>query len=124
MTDATATFYDVPAILDGRVSPLGELRRVIRVAVNGAAIGLGTVVALCVLVTTVTVTAAWIVNTTLATNPKIHAKAVSGPAAIALASYDPTLVRAADYSGSTRGATVPVDTLTFEAKWAGAMASA
>jgi hypothetical protein len=70
MTDATATFYDVPAIFDGSVSPLGELRRVIRVAVNGAAIGLGTVAALCVLVATVTLTAAWIVNTALATNPK------------------------------------------------------
>jgi hypothetical protein len=124
MTDATATFYDVPAIFDGRVSPLGDLRRVFRVAVNGAAIGLGTVAALCVLVTTVTVTAAWIVNTALATDPKIYTKAASGPAAIALASHNPTLARAADYSSLGRSATVPADALTFEAKWAGAMASA
>ena len=61
MTDATAALYNVPS-LDGRGLPLGNYRRVL----NGALVGLGTVAVVCVLVTTVTVAAAWIINTALA----------------------------------------------------------
>ena len=116
MTDATAAFYNVPS-LDGRILPFGDHRRVM----NGVVIGLGAVAAVCVLVTTVTVGAAWIVKTALATNPYIR---VSGT--MALAKFGPTLASAVDVSGSARISAAPADALdmTFEAKWARATASA
>ena len=120
MTDATAAFYNVP-FLDGRVLPLRNYRRV----VNGVVIGLGTVAAVCVLITTVTVAAAWIINIALATNPYIRVRAPSGT--LALAKHGPTLASAVDVSGSTQVSTAPVDApdvVTFEAKWARVMASA
>jgi hypothetical protein len=119
MTDATTAFYNVPS-LDGRVLSLSNYRRVM----NGVVIGLGTVAAVCVLVTTVTVAAAWIINTALATNPYIRVHAPSGT--LALAKHGPTLASAVDVSGSTRVSTAPVapDVVTCEAKWARVMASA
>ena len=120
MTDATAAFYNVP-FLDGRVLPLRNYRRV----VNGVVIGLGTVAALCVFITTVTVAAVWIINIALATNPYIRVRAPSGT--LALAKHGPTLASAVDVSGSTQVSTAPVDApdvVTFEAKWARVMASA
>ena len=120
MTDATAAFYNVP-FLDGRVLPLRNYRRV----VNGVVIGLGTVAAVCVLITTVTVAAAWIISIALATNPYIRVRAPSGT--LALAKHGPTLASAVDVSGSTQVSTAPVDApdvVTFEAKWARVMASA
>ncbi|MGB8552408.1 MAG: DUF2778 domain-containing protein [Pseudolabrys sp.] len=120
MTDATAAFYNVP-FLDGRVLPLRNYRRV----VNGVVIGLGTVAAVCVLITTVTVAAAWIINIALATNPYIRVRAPSGT--LALAKHGPTLASAVDVSGSTQVSIAPVDApdvVTFEAKWARVMASA
>ena len=69
--------------------------------------------------------AAWIINTALATNPYIRVHAPSGT--LALAKHGPTLASAVDVSGSTRVSTAPVDApdvVTFEAKWAGVMASA
>jgi hypothetical protein len=120
MTDATAAFYNVP-FLDGRVLPLRNYRRV----VNGVVIGLGTVAALCVFITTVTVAAAWIINIALATNPYIRVRAPSGT--LALAKHGPTLASAVDVSGSTQVSSAPVDApdvVTFEAKWARVMASA
>ena len=114
MTDAIAAFYNVP-FLDGRVLPLGDHRRIM----NGVVIGLGTVAAVCVLVTTVTVAAAWVVKTALATNPYIR---VSGT--MALAKYGPTLASTVDVSGSARVSVAPADAHeTFEAKWARATAS-
>jgi Tlde1 domain len=121
MTDTAATFYDV-IFFDGRISPLDEYRRVIRFLVGGVVIGLGTVASACALVTIVTVAAAWIINTALATNPNLHAKAPNSPAAIALANHYPTLASAANFIGSVRVSTVLADALTFEAKWARAMA--
>lgn len=56
MMDTTATFDDVTSF-GGRIFPLGECRRVIRLLVDGVVIGLGTVAAACALVTTVTVAA-------------------------------------------------------------------
>jgi hypothetical protein len=100
MTDATAAFYNVP-FLDGRVLPLRNYRRV----VNGVVIGLGTVAAVCVLVTTVTVAAAWIINIALATNPYIRVRAPSGT--LALAEHGPTLASAVDVSGSTQVRPLP-----------------
>jgi hypothetical protein len=93
--------------------------------VNGVVIGLGTVAALCVFITTVTVAAAWIINIALATNPYIRVRAPSGT--LALAKHGPTLASAVDVSGSTQVSTAPVDApdvVTFEAKWARVMASA
>ncbi|MGB8613609.1 MAG: DUF2778 domain-containing protein [Pseudolabrys sp.] len=88
-------------------------------------VGLGTVAAVCILVTTVTVAAAWIINTALATNPYIRVRAPSGT--LALAKHGPTLASAVDVSGSTQVSTAPVDApdvVTFEARWARTMASA
>jgi len=121
MTDATVTFYNVPSF-DGRVFPLGDYRLV----VNGVVIGLGTVTAECGLVTIVMMAAAWIINTALATNPYIHAHAPLGSGIMALAKYGPTLASAADVSKLARVSTAPADApdVTFEAKWARAMASA
>lgn len=127
MTDTTATFHDVTSF-DGRNLPRDECRWVIRFLVDSAVIGLGTVTAGCVLVTIVTVAAAWIVNTALDTNPHLNAKAPSGPAALALADHRPTFASAADVTGSVRVSSDPVssdpassdpaDALTFETQWA------
>ena len=104
MTDATATLYDVTSF-DGRVFPLGDYRRVIR----GVVIGAGAAAAACALVTSVTVTATWIVSATLSSKPT-HGMAPIGPWTLARAKYNPTLVDAPD--------------VTFEARWARATASA
>jgi hypothetical protein len=82
----TVTFFNVPTA-HGRVFPLGNYRRF----VNGIVIGLGTVVAVCVLVIIVTVAAAWIIKIALATNHNIHALAPIEPGTMALAKYDSTL---------------------------------
>ena len=73
---------------DGRFFSFGECRRVARFLAHGVVVGLGTVAAASALVATVTVAAAWIVNTALATHPSLNAKAPIGPAAIALAGHD------------------------------------
>jgi hypothetical protein len=93
MTDTAATFHDVTSC-HGRILPLGGCRLVIRFLVAGAAIGLATVAAACALVTTVTMAAAWIVNTALATNPHLNARTPAGPASIALAEPHPMLASA------------------------------
>src|ERR1700730_17875173 len=101
MRDTAATFHDVTSC-DGRTPVFGKCRRAIRFLVGGVVIGLGTVAGACALVTTVTVTAAWIVNTALATNPHLYAYAPIGPAAIALAGRYPALAGAADFTGSVQ----------------------
>jgi hypothetical protein len=138
MTDTTATFDDVTT-LGGRSLPRGGCRRALRFLLSGVVIGLGTVAAAGALITTVTLAAAWIINTALATHPSLNAKTPYGPAAIALADPDPVPAGAADFTGSIHVATYqasadpvssdpvssdPADTLTFEAKWAAAMAPA
>ena len=118
MMDAAATFSNVPS-LDGRFFPIGDCRR----AVNG--VGLGTMVAVCVFATIVTVAAAWIINAALAANPYSQAHPTSGPTAQALAKYGPNLASAADVFRSARVSTAPADSpdVTFETKWARATAS-
>ena len=123
MTETTATFYDV-TFFDGRISPPSECRRVMRFLVGGIVVGLGTVAAACVLVTIVSVAAAWIVNTTIATNPKLNAKTSNGIAAIALDNHYPRLASATDAIGLAQASTATADTLTFETKWALATAPA
>jgi hypothetical protein len=110
MTSATVTFYDVLA-LRGRVFSLGVYRRVI----NGAVIGLGAVAAACTLVTIVTVAAAWFFNAALATNPNLH---VNTP--IVLTNRYTTIASPTDF---VRVSPRPADAMTFEVKWARAMAS-
>ena len=119
MTDATAAFYNVPSLC-GRGLPLGNYRRVM----NSVVIGLATVASVCVLVATVTVVAAWIINTALATNPYMRAQASIKSGALALGKYGQTLTNAP--SGSTRVSIAATDAsdVTFEAKWARVMASA
>jgi len=105
MMDATATLNDVTSF-DGRVLP--------------------PVAAACLLITTVTVAAAWMINTALSTNPHIHARTPTELGTLAVAKYDPILASAADVSGRARVSTGPADApdVTFEARWARATASA
>jgi hypothetical protein len=99
MSDTTATIYVVPNF-DGRSFPHAHFRRLARTIGKG----LGAVAALGLLIVTVTLAAAWIVNSVLITNPQGHAKAFSGPGTLALTRGEPPLVRTADTS--------------FESKWA------
>jgi hypothetical protein len=91
---------------------------------NSVVIGLATVAAVCVLVATVTVVAAWTINTALATNPHMRVQASIKSGALALGKYDLTLTSAP--SGSTRISIAATDSsdVTFEAKWARVMTSA
>ena len=118
MTDATAAFSNVPSLC-GRGLPLGNYRRVR----NSVVIGLATVAAVCVLVATVTVVAAWIINTALATNHYMRVQSSIKSGALDLGKYGLTLT-SAPY-GST-SVSIPADAsdVTFEAKWARVMASA
>jgi hypothetical protein len=120
MTDATATLNDVTSFV-GRILSPGGYRRVI----SGDVIGLGAVATACLLITTVTVAAAWMINTALSTNTHIHATAPKGPETLALAKYDPILASAADVSGRARVSTGLTDApdVTFETRWARATAS-
>jgi hypothetical protein len=115
MTDTTATFYDITSF-DGRIFCLSKYRRTIRIFVDDVVTGLRTKAAVCVLVITYTVAAAWIINTALSTNTNLHAKAPIGK--IAFANHQPMVVSEADFSGSARISTDPADALTFEARWA------
>jgi type VI secretion system (T6SS) effector TldE1-like protein len=102
MTDAVATFYAVPTF-DGRIFSLGDCRRLLRLVGGNVLMGLGAVAAVGVLVTTVTLAAAWIVSTILSNNPYIHARTPTGPGALALVQDGPTF------------ASAPV--VTFEDRW-------
>jgi Protein of unknown function (DUF2778) len=118
MTDATVT----SPTAHGRVFPPGNYRRFL----NGVLIGLGTVVAVCALVAVVTVAAAWIINIALATNRYMHALVPLKSGTEALAKYDSTLASGPHAYKSARLSTAPADDpeVTFEAKWARAMAPA
>jgi hypothetical protein len=108
MTSTTAAFCDV-ILFDGRAVNPGEYRRVFRFIGGHVVAAFGAVAAVGLLVTIVTLAAAWLLNTTLSANSRIQAKASMGPAALALVKSDPSLAGAADTS--------------FAAKWAGMPAS-
>jgi hypothetical protein len=108
MSVAAAALYDVHSI-DGRVLPFRECRRVIRFIANGIGTGLAAVAAAGLLVVTVTLAAAWIVNTTLGSDPHIQVRVAMGPGTLALARGAPTLGGKPDVS--------------FAVKWARATAS-
>jgi hypothetical protein len=121
MTDATATLIEVISF-DARVFTLCDYRRVTR----GVVIGLGTVAAACALATSVAVAAAWIISVALSTNSYTHARTSIGPGTLALVKYYPTMASATDVprpAGVLPGSAHASD-VTFEAKWARAMAFA
>lgn len=108
MTDATAAFCEVPGF-DRRVLFLADTHRIAKAAravVNLGVTGVAAVAAVGLLGAVATLTAVWMVNTTVAGNSHLRAPALSGPAALALA--EPTPVNTAS--------------VTFEGKWAHAMA--
>src|SRR5487761_2037156 len=94
MTDTTASFYGVTAF-NGRIAARSGYRRVVR----GAAVGLGAVAATGVLITSVTLAAAWILNTALSGNPHIYARTAMGPGTFALAGPAPSGANATGISG-------------------------
>jgi hypothetical protein len=116
MTDAAATFYDVPSF-DGRILLLGACRRLARFLGGSLVVGLGAVAAAGALIVTVTMAAAWIVNAAVATNPSLHAKARFDLAAGPLAADMPRLASATDVGGVAQASAAPVAAPTFEAEW-------
>jgi hypothetical protein len=138
MKDATATCHGSSS-LDGRPPP-GRCRRVFRSIARGVGIGLAAAVSAGALVTTGTLTAAWMLSTASATNPNLNGMR-SGPAAIALADPDLVFAGVADITGSTTvvaeqapaepavasasaAAAEPADALAFATRWAGGMFAA
>ncbi len=108
MTDATAAFYDVRSF-DGRGFSSGAFSRALRAIANFVAAGIAAVGAVGLLIVTIALTAAWIVNNVIATNPVIRASAPSAPGALALVQADATLAGA--------------PAMSFADKWAHATAS-
>jgi hypothetical protein len=109
MTGATRTSCAVLA-LAGRVFSPGVYRQII----NGVVISLGAVAAVCAPVTIVTVAAAWLFNAALATNANLHVSTT-----VAHINRFTTIAGATDFLRVSR----PADAMTFEVKWARAMAS-
>lgn len=109
MTDAAAAFYEVPGF-DRRVFFQADTRRIAkaaRVAVSLGVTGIAAFAAVAVFGTAATFTAAWMLNTTVASNPHLRAPALSGPAALALVEQSPDRIESA----------------TFDGKWAHAVAA-
>jgi Tlde1 domain len=113
MTDTTASFYDVTPF-NGRIAARGAYRRVVR----GAAMGLGAVAATGVLITTVTLAAAWMLNTALSGNPHIYARTPMGPGTFALAGPAPSGA-SANFSAppAVQVRLADADDTSFEARW-------
>ena len=120
MTDTTGALNGV-TFFDGRVLYPGGYRRVIR----GDFISFSGVVTVGLLIATVAVTAAWMINASISTDPRNHASVSKGPRTLALAKYDRILASAADVARRDRVSSGPTDAsnLTFEARWARATAS-
>jgi hypothetical protein len=109
MTDAAAAFYDARSF-DGRIVSRGDWRwitQAIRSVASGTVFGAGAVAAVGLLIVTVTVAAAWMVNTSVSADHHIDTPA--GPGALALAPNAPDLADA--------------PAVTFADKWARATAS-
>lgn len=119
MSNTAATIYVVPqyrgrsfsnAQVRGQVR--GHARSHVRPQVHdlarligsGLVRGIGAVATVGLLAVTVTVAAAWIVNSALVTKPQMQTKSFTGPGALMLAQSEPPVVRTADTS--------------FESKWA------
>ncbi len=106
MSAKRATFNSVNS---RRALPRGAARRTGRAIGSSVVLGVGAVAAVGLLVTVVTVSAAWILNSGLASHPRIHAKAMTGPGTLGLANADPRLASASP---------------NFEPKWARASVAA
>jgi hypothetical protein len=107
MRSATAALHELPGF-DQRVFFLADTRRIgraVRVVAGGAATGVAAVAAVGVFGVAVTLGAAFILNTGIASNPQLRAPTLGGPGALALVEPMP-------------GGTAPV---TFEGKWAHAV---
>ena len=115
MTDTTASFYGVTPF-NGRIAARSGYRRVVR----GAAVGLGAVAATGVLITSVTLAAAWMLNTALSGNPHIYARTAMGPGTFALAGPAPSGANATGFSGPPPVQVRLADAAdtSFEARWA------
>jgi len=113
---------------DGRSFTPGDRRRGFRFLVKGICIGLGSVVAATALVATVMVAAAWLMRSTLSSNPYLRAKATFAVAASDPADRD-LLIEANQFAGSPRMVVVAaksnaaLDALVFDAGTARAMTS-
>jgi Protein of unknown function (DUF2778) len=83
MASATAAMYGVGSF-DGRVVPAGAGRRIARFAATNLMMAAAAVTTVAVLGVTVTLGAAWIVNRSVASNPRIYSAAPIGPASLAL----------------------------------------
>jgi hypothetical protein len=101
--------------------PGGGYRRIIR----SNFISVGGVVAAGLLIATVAVTTAWMINASIFTDPRNHASVSKAPRSLALAKYDRILASAADIARRPRVSSGPTNAsnLTFEARWARATAS-
>jgi Tlde1 domain len=104
----TTASYARAAVFHGHQFARVDRRQVVRgvrVVAERALVVVAAAAAVGVLITTVTLTAAWLVNIGLATNPQLQARGPSGPATLALAGYD------------------QVQTAAFDTKWARATGS-
>ena len=93
MKKSTATVCNVHYSGAGILS-FGDCHRFLRLVGGHAVMALGAVAAVGVLVAIVTLAAAWMLNTTLAGNPYLHAKAPTGPGTLALVQDTPTFANA------------------------------
>lgn len=120
MTGMTRTLNGV-TFFDDHVFYPGGYRRVIR----GDFISVGGVVTAGLLVAIVAVTATWMINASISTDPHNHTSVLKEPRTLALARYDRIPVNAADVSRRPRISSGPTDAsnLTFEARWDRATAS-
>ena len=92
MASATAIMYGVGSF-DGRGVPAGAGRRVARFAATNVIMAAAAVVTVGVLGVTATLGAAWIVNRSIASNPRIYSATPIGPASLALAMPEPGRAR-------------------------------
>src|SRR5487761_2015292 len=97
MTDSTGVLNGV-TFFDGRVLYPGGYLQVIR----GDFISFGGVLTAGLLVATVAVTAAWMINASISTDPRNYASVPKGPRPLALAKSDRILASAADVARRAR----------------------
>lgn len=105
MMDATATLNDVISF-NGRIRP--------------------PVAAAALLIMTVTVAAAWMISTALATNPHIDTRGPVESGSLAVAQPDTILISVTDVPGQARVSTASADAaaVAFETRWHGVTAFA
>jgi hypothetical protein len=103
MACAIAAFPEA-SVFDHRVFAPRDYRRAV---FGSVVIGLGSVVAACLTIAFVTVSAAWLVAAALSGNPYVHPRASIVPDMIAVNDRYPPLADAADFSPSTAVLTNP-----------------